>query len=90
MIKKLLLIILILGSLPAAGQVKYKDLFLTFSGMSETELKSTLKEYLAQDPDHPNANFRLAMIYNSIYKRSDPLTEYAFALANAEQAKLRF
>lgn len=88
--KKIIIFVLSLCSLPVLGQVKYKDLFLTFPGLSETEVKSALKEFWAQEPDHPNTNFRLAMLYKSAFQKADPLTEYVYALANAEQAKIRF
>lgn len=87
--KNLLLLLLI--PVASFGQrIKYKDLFPQFSSMSQEEIKYALKEYLAEDPDHPNANFRLAMIYEKHYKGADPLTEYAYAMANANEAKLRF
>src|SRR6478735_651769 len=73
-----------------AQRVKYKDLFPTFSALSDDEIKNALKEYLAEDLDHHNGNFRLAYVYETNYKRSDPLTEYEFAMANAEQAKIRY
>ncbi len=74
----------------AQGQIKFKDLFPTFMGMSNQELKTALKQYLVTDQDHPNANFRLALVYEKNYRTADPLTEYEYALANAEQAKLRY
>ena len=45
------------------------------------------KEYLVEDLEHPNANFRLALVYEQNYKTADPLTQYAFAFnARASQA----
>jgi hypothetical protein len=73
-----------------AQRVRYKDLFPRLAGMTPPELRNALKEYLVEDLEHPNANFRLALVYELNYKTADPLTQYAFALANAEQAKLRF
>ena len=70
--------------------IKYKDLFPTFSGLSNEEVKNELWEYIIEDLDHPNANFRLACIYESNYKAADPLIQYEYAIANAEQAKVRF
>ena len=82
---------ILLGGISAHGQkVRYKDLFPTLATMTQAELKNSLKEYLAEDNDHPSANFRLALVYETNYKSADPLTRYDFALANAEQAKLRF
>jgi len=82
---------LLLACLPLTAQhLRYKDIFPQFPDMGKQELKNTLKEYLNGDPDHPNANFRLALAYEKIYKTADPLTNSAFVLANADQAKLRF
>ena len=82
---------ILLGGLTAEGQkVRYKDLFPLMGAMTNPELKNALKEYITEDADHPNANFRLALVYEANYKSADPLTQYDYALANAEQAKLRF
>jgi hypothetical protein len=60
------------------------------AGYSPDQQKNQLKEYLGADLDHPNTNFRLALLYESNYKNADPLTDYAYALANAQQAKIRY
>jgi hypothetical protein len=73
-----------------AQRVKYKDLFPQMMDMSNSELKNSLKEYIADDREHPNANFRFALAYEYSYKTADLLTEYDYARANAEQAQLRF
>lgn len=73
-----------------AQRVKYKDLFPTLGSLSSNEMKDELKEYLAEDLNHPNANFRLAYVYETNYRRSDPLTDFQFAMANAEQSKIRY
>ena len=78
------------STLAIAQNIRYKDLAPTFEGMGAEELKNSLKEYLAQDLDHPNANFRLALLYESNYKTADVLTRYQYVLANAQQAKLRY
>ncbi len=73
-----------------AQRLKFRELFPLLIGFSTDRQKNELKEYLAFDLDHPNANLRLALIYESNYKKTDPLTDYAFVLANAEQAKIRY
>lgn len=73
-----------------AQRLRYKDIFPLFPEMTNQELKNILKEYISTDPDHPNANFRLALAYEKNYKTADPLTNTEFALANADQAKIRF
>lgn len=79
-----------LCSASALGQVKYKDLAEEFPTMTRDELKNELKEFILQDLDHPNANFRLALLYAANYRAGDVLTHYEYAMANAEQARLRF
>jgi hypothetical protein len=89
--KKLITALYILFALSASAQrLKYRDLFVLLPGLSTEQQKNQLKEYLVDDLDHPNANFRLGLIYEANYKRSDPLTDYSFVMANAEQANLRF
>ena len=90
--RRIILFLFLMGATvqAMAQRIKYHDLFPLLAGMSKEEQKNSLKEYLSLDPDHPNANFRLAMVYEFNYKNADPLTQYEFALANAEQAKARF
>lgn len=85
-----LLFLLALAITSTFAQPKYKDLVPGFETMGRDELRNTLKEYLLVDLDHPNANFRLALIYESNYKGADVLTRYEYAIANATQARLRF
>jgi hypothetical protein len=73
-----------------AQRVKFRDLVPLLSTYSAERQKNELKEYLTADLDHPNTNFRLALLYEANYKNADPLTEYAFAMANAEQATNRY
>lgn len=82
--------LLLFVSFSGWGQIKYKDLVPSFATMGKEEVKYELKEYLLQDLDHPNANFRLALIYESNFRASDVLTHYEYAMANAVQARLRF
>ncbi len=74
----------------AVSQLKFKEMVPLLSSYSSEQQKNLLKEYLLTDLDHANANFRLALIYEKKYKEADPLAEYAYATANAEQAKIRF
>ncbi|MGC4021218.1 MAG: hypothetical protein QM734_04385 [Cyclobacteriaceae bacterium] len=73
-----------------AQRMKFKELFPLMASMNNEELRNSLKEFLAEEKDHPNANFRMALVYEKNYKQTDPLTNYEYVLANAEQAKLRF
>lgn len=84
------IILLLLCASAAFGQAKYKDVVPGLATMGREEVKNTLKEFLLTDLDHPNANFRLALLYEENYRKSDPLTRYEYAVANAMQARLRF
>ncbi len=69
---------------------KYKDIYPTLVQSSDDEALSILKAYMVNDLDHPNSNFRLALIYERRYKACNPITQYERAIANANEAKLRF
>jgi hypothetical protein len=84
------LLLLLAPSFANAQRVKFRDLVPLLSGYSAERQKNELKEYLTADLDHPNTNFRLALLYEANYKNADPLTDYAFAMANAEQATNRY
>ena len=74
--KKYSLILLLSISFCASAQrLKYKELFPLLQGMSSEHAKYSLKEYLVEDLDHPNANFRLALLYEKNYRDTDPLTD---------------
>jgi hypothetical protein len=89
--KRFASILLFLAPLLADAQrVKFRDLVPLLSTYSAERQKNELKEYLAVDLDHPNTNFRLALLYEENYKNADPLTNYAFAMSNAEQATNRY
>ncbi len=86
----LLIVLLLFVGSPAQSQIRYKDLVLVLQDMGREEAKYALKEYLLDDLDHPNANFRLALVYESNYRNGDVLTHYEYTIANAEQARLRY
>ena len=89
--KRYIFLLLLGASFWASAQrLKYKELFPLLPGMSTEHAKYSLKEYLVEDLDHPNANFRLALLYEKNYRDTDPLTDYRYAVANAEQAKIRY
>lgn len=76
-------------SLPLLAQ-RYRDVHPLLAKATDEEALSILKSYIIEDLDHPNANLRLALIYEKRYLDSDPITQYERAMANAEEAKLRF
>lgn len=69
---------------------KYSELFPQLSGMTPEQAKNAIKAFLIEEPDHPNANFRLAMFYDRNYRLADPLVAYNYAMANAVETKLRY
>src|SRR5689334_7943403 len=87
----LLLIICSFALTSAISQrVKYNELILTFNGMTDEEMRNELKDYMTVDNTEPNLYFRLATIYQKVYKNADPLTDFDLAIANANEASSRF
>ncbi|HYG01544.1 MAG TPA: hypothetical protein VD927_03815 [Chryseosolibacter sp.] len=93
MMKKFLAITIVLlcvcASYAWAQRIKYKELVPALDTSSISEQMSLLKLYLAEELDHGNANFRLAMLHYNIFRNSDPLLEYSKAVAHAKEAVLR-
>lgn len=84
-------VLLLVACFTVSGQrMKYKDLVILLPSISAERQKNELKEYVGADPDHPNANLRLAMLYERNYRTADPLTAFNYVMANAEQAKIRY
>lgn len=58
--------------------------------MSDEEMRNELKDFMIADNTEPNVYFRLAIIYEKVYKNADPLTDYKLVMANAAEASSRF
>ena len=87
---RIALFIFIIFSLPVAAQrYKYKELAPLLDSVSETSQISLLMEYISEDSNHPNANFRLAIAHYDMFKRADPLLQYHSVMAHAKEASLR-
>jgi hypothetical protein len=69
---------------------KYSEFFPLLDRMTPDQAKNALKAYLLEEQEHPNANFRLAVLYERNYRAADPLVSYQYAMANAAEAKLRY
>ena len=69
---------------------KYKDIFPQIITADRENSFEILNEFLQTNLDHPNANFRIALIYSERLKETDALKEYDKAMALAEQAKTKF
>ena len=72
----LLTFFILITSVAFSQRMKYSDLVLTFSGMSDEEVRNELKDYMMADQTEPNVYFRLGLIYEKVYKNTDPLTDY--------------
>lgn len=89
--KKITTLLLLSLSLASFGQrMKYKELFPTLSDMSTSEQLSALRDFVASELDHPNANFRLALLHEKSYKQADPLTQFESVMAHAQEASKRY
>ncbi len=89
--KKTFVFILLLINLVANAQrVKYKDLFPTLADMSPSEQLSALRDFIGYELDHPNANFRLALLHERSYRQANPLTQYESVMAHAAETGNRY
>ena len=92
--KKLLYMVLLLVIATAcdlaAQDLKYKDIYPLIESRNFSDAVPRVREFLLQEPDHPSANFQLAIIYERRYQGYDPITQYRPAMKNAENAKLLF
>lgn len=89
--KRILTLLAIVISVASYAQrTKYKDLFPELATMSSSEQLSSLRDFLGYELDHPNANFRLALLHEKYYLQSDPLTQYESVMAHAAEASKRF
>jgi hypothetical protein len=72
-----------------AQRIRYKDLAPALDTISRDQQMSMLREYLSEDQNHANANYRLAILHYQIFRHADPLLEYRKAMAHAHEATLR-
>src|SRR5260221_13711451 len=85
-----LILVFLLSLTSTAQRLKYKELFPLMPSMSNNELKNSLKEFLNEELDPPNANLGLALVYEKNYKSGNALINYEYEVANAQQPKLPF
>jgi hypothetical protein len=88
--KILVLLLCVTSTVSLAQRLKYKELFPLLADMTPTEQLSALHEYVGYELDHPNANFRLALLHERSYKMADPLTQFATVMAHAQESSNRF
>ena len=56
-----------------AQKIKYKDLFVLLNAKDYNVAEPFLRRFMLQDPDHPNANFNMALFYIFQLAQQDPL-----------------
>ena len=70
-------------------RVRYRDVLEIVVNATETVAIEKLNDFLSVEPDHANANLRLAVIYVNKYKSVDPLTDNGRGLGLADRARQR-
>ena len=88
--KNIIIFLALVSSSVFCQRLKYSELVLTFNGMSDEEVRNELKDFMTADNTDPNVYFRLALIYEKVYKNADPLTDYKLAVSNAAETSSRF
>ena len=70
------LVCLLLVSAVKAQKIKYKDLFPLLKAENYDDADPFLRKFLAQEPDHPDANYRMAKMLAYYLKHIDILKEH--------------
>ncbi len=73
----------------SAQRLRYREVVPALDTITPSEQMLMLRAFLTDEPDQPNANFRLALLHYNIFRKSDPLLEYTKALAHAKETILR-
>jgi hypothetical protein len=88
--KAVLILLAVVVLTPVFGQrYKYRELAPLLDSVSITSQISLLMEYIAEEPNQPNANFRLALAHYDMYREADPLLQFHSKMAHAKEATLR-
>jgi hypothetical protein len=85
----IIILVTIVASPGFSQRYKYKELAPLLDSVSITSQISLLMEYIAEEPNQPNANFRLAMAHYDMYQDADPLLQFHSKMAHAREANLR-
>ena len=70
----------------AQKKVKYKDLFPLLSAQKFEDAEPFLRSVVANDPDHPNANFQMGLLFENKSKQADILKETELFVEKADSA----
>ncbi|REE00524.1 hypothetical protein [Marinoscillum furvescens] len=86
--KKYIILFLILTGLGAHAQKleKYEDVLPSILALPPSGALAQLKIYLAEEPDNASIYLQMAVIYETRYKNSDPIKDYAYKVGNAREA----
>ena len=99
----LLLLILASGFYSSAQKIKYKDLYVLLRAKNYKDASGFLIKYLAENPEHPNANYQMGIMLeykisdldllkqsDAIITRADSAIQYldkAYTFINAKEVK---
>lgn|GEM_PF-4860127 len=72
-----------------AHSQRYKDIFPKIADADQQTQFELLSDFVETHMDHPNANFRLALIYTERYKKINLLKDNDLAVALAREAEKR-
>lgn len=73
-----------------AQKIKYKDLFVLLNAKDYNVAEPFLRRFMLQDPDHPNANFNMALFYIFQLSKQDPLKDTDSYLAYSDSTILYY
>lgn len=86
--KKYITTLLIIASICVDAQKldKYEEVLPSILALPPSGALAQLKIYLAEEPDNASIYFQMAVIYESRYKNSDPIKDFAYKVGNAREA----
>ncbi|MFT7030822.1 MAG: hypothetical protein ACJA2C_002222 [Marinoscillum sp.] len=65
---------------------KYEEVLPRFLAMPPSGTLAELKIYLAQEYDNGSIYLQMGLVYEKRYRKSDPITDYAYKVGNAQEA----
>ncbi len=84
----LLLILLSSGFYSKAQKIKYKDLYVLLRAKNYKDASGFLVKFLAENPEHPNANYQMGLMLEHKLNNLDLLKEPGAIVAKADSAIL--
>ena len=80
--------ILLAGFSSRAQKVKYKDLYVLLRAKNYADASGFLVKFLAEEPDHPNANYQMGLMLENKLKELDLLKQTDAIVQRADSAIL--